>query len=131
MTPKEKTPLQTSEQELRGAGQVQTLNMMIIRGNPLRQSDGKGQSNHPNHHLKRKRAQRGGLVAKMTLPMADHLRILPVELDEAQDDTCPFSSEGGEEHIIKTTGLARGTGTRYQRARRRRQVRLQLPVKSQ
>lgn len=123
MTPKEKTPLQTSGQEHREAGQVQTLNMMIIRGNPLKQSDGKDRSNRPNHHLKRKRAQRGGPVSKMTLAMADHLRIRPVELDEAQDDTCPFSSEGGEEHIIKTTGRARGAGTRCQRARRHRQVR--------
>lgn len=122
MTPKEKALLQTSGKEVRGARQVQTLSMMIIRGSPLKQSDGKDQSNRPNHHLKRKRAQRGGPVSKMTLGVADHLR--KVKLDKAQDDMHPFRPEGGEEHISKTIGQARGTGTRCQRARRRRPVRL-------
>lgn len=122
--PKEKPPLQMSRKGPRGAGQVQTFNMMIIRGNALRRSDGKDQSNHPNHHPKMKWAQRGQQVSKMSPAMADHFRILPVELDEAQDDTHPFRPEGEEEHIIKTKGQARGTGTRCQRARRRRQVRL-------
>lgn len=123
MTPKETTPLQTSGKEFRGAKQVQTLNMMIIRGNTLKQSDGKDQSNRPNHHLKRKPPQRGGPASKKTLAMADHLRILPVKLDEAQDDTHPFRREGEEDHIITTTDPARGPGTRCQRAKRRRQVR--------
>lgn len=124
MTPKENPPLQTSGKVLSGAGQVQTFSMMIIRGNTLRQSNGKGQSKRPNHHLKTKRAQRGGPVSKMTLAMADHLRILPVKLDEDQVDTHPFRPEEGEGHIIQTAGQARGTGTRCLRARRRRQVRL-------
>lgn len=120
MTPKKKTPLQTSGRDLRGAEQVQTLDMMIIRSDTLRQSAGKDQSNHPNHQLKKKRSQRGGAVSKRTLAVAEHLRMLPVKLDEAQDDTHPFKPEGAGEHIIRTTGRARGTGTRCRRARRRR-----------
>lgn len=110
--------------ELRGAGRFQTFNMMIIRGNTLRQSDGRDQSNRPNNQLKMKRAQRGGRVSKMTLLTTDHLRILlPVKLVVAQDEIHPSRPEGGEEHTTKTTGRPRGTGTRYQRARRHRQVR--------
>lgn len=125
MTPKEKISLQRPEREVRGAGQLQTLNMMIIRGNTQRQSDDKGQSNHPDNHLKRRWDQRGGPVVKITQTMADRLRIHPVKLGEARDDTRP---EGGEdEHTIRTTDLAPGTGTRCQRARRHRQVRLKLP----
>lgn len=119
MTPKKKTPFQTSGRELRGAEQDKTLDMMIIRSDTLRQSAGKDQSNHPNHQLKRKQSQ--GAVSKRTLAVAEHLRMLPVKLDEAQDDTHPFRPEGAGEHIIRTTGRARGTGTRCRRARRRRQ----------
>ncbi len=123
MISKETTPLQISGKEVKGAGRVQTLNTMIIRGSTLKQSDGKDQSNRPNHHLKRKWAQRGGPTSKMNLAMAEHLRILMVKQDEARDDTRPFRPEGGEDHIIKTTGQAGGPGTRCQRAKRRRQVR--------
>uniref|UniRef100_A0A671YF64 Nuclear transcription factor, X-box binding 1 n=1 Tax=Sparus aurata TaxID=8175 RepID=A0A671YF64_SPAAU len=60
----------------------------------------------------------------MTLLTTDHLRILlPVKLVVAQDEIHPSRPEGGEEHTTKTTGRPRGTGTRYQRARRHRQVR--------
>lgn len=121
MTPEEKLHLQTSGKDLRGAGQVQTLNKMITRGNTRRRRDARDQSNHPNHRLKTDRAQRGGPASKMSQATADHLRILPVKLDEAQDDTHPSRPEEGEEHIIKTTGQARGTGTRCRRARSRRQ----------
>lgn len=59
MTLKEKPLLQIPGEELRGAGQVQTFDVMIIRGNTLRLSDGKDQSNQPNHHLKKKWTQKG------------------------------------------------------------------------
>lgn len=108
--------------ELRGAGWLWTFNMMNIRGNTLRQSDGRDQSNHPNHQLKMKLTQRGGRMSKMTLVTTDHLRILlPVKLVVAQDEAHPSRPEGGEEHTTRTTGRPRGTGTRYQRARRHRQ----------
>lgn len=100
--------------------------MMILRENLLRSNDATGQLNRPEYNLRRKAAQRGGPVSKMSLAMADHLKILPVELDMAQDDTRPSRPEEGEERIIRTKGQARRTGTRCQRARRRRPVRLQL-----
>lgn len=124
MTTKVKTPLQTSGKGLRGAGQVQTFNTITTRGSTLSQSDDKGRS---NRQLKAKQAQRWWPASNKTTPLATagHLRILPVKLDEAQDDThhCRQPEEGGG-HIIKTTDRARGAGTRCQRAKRRRQVRL-------
>lgn len=122
MTTKVKTPLQTSGKGLRGAEQVQTFNTIITRGSTLSQSDDKDRS---NRQLKAKQAQRWRPVSNKMTPLAtaDHLRILPARLDEAQDDThhCRQPEEGGG-HIIKTTDRARGAGTRCQRAKRRRQA---------
>lgn len=120
MTPKE--TIQRSGKEVRGAEQVQTPNMTTIRLNTLKQSDGKDRSNRPSHHLRRKQAQRSGPVSKMTLATAGHLKILAANLGEvAQGDTHLFRQEGGEDHIIRTTGRARGPGTRCLRAKRHRQ----------
>lgn len=52
--PKGKHTHQTSGKGLRGPGLVQTYPMMSIRGNILRQRDGRDQSNHPNPRLKMK-----------------------------------------------------------------------------
>lgn len=98
--------------------------MMTIRGNTLKQNDGKDQLNHPNHWLRRKCAQRGEPVGRITLVTADLLRIMAVKLREARDDTHRSRAEGREDHTTKTTDPARGSGTRCQRARRLRQVRL-------
>lgn len=122
---KEKPLPQTPGKELRGAGQAQTIGVRIIRGETLMSSDGKDQSKQPNHRFKKKWAQKGQALSKRSLAASDHLRILSAELDEAlQAGTRPSRLEVEEEHIIKTSGQARGTGTRCQRARRRRRVRL-------
>uniref|UniRef100_A0A8D3DB60 Nuclear transcription factor, X-box binding 1 n=1 Tax=Scophthalmus maximus TaxID=52904 RepID=A0A8D3DB60_SCOMX len=130
MTPKEKITLQKLERELSGAEQGQTLNMMIIRRNTLRQSDDKDRSNRSNYQLKRRWARRGEPAAKITRTTADHLRIQTVKLGEVREDTQPSRPKEGDEHTVKTTNLVRGTGTRCQRARRHRQVRLKLLVDS-
>lgn len=122
MTPKEKITLQKLERELSGAEQGQTLNMMIIRRNTLRQSDDKDRSNRSNYQLKRRWARRGEPAAKITRTTADHLRIQTVKLGEVREDTQPSRPKEGDEHTVKTTNLVRGTGTRCQRARRHRQV---------
>lgn len=96
--------------------------MMIITTDTLRRSDGKDQSNRPNHQLKKKPTQREEPVSKRTSAITEHLRVLPVKLDEAQGDTHPFRAEGAGDHINKTTGWAKGSGTRCPRAKRRRQV---------
>lgn len=121
MMPKKKTPPQTPGRELRGAEQVQTSDMMIITTDTLRQSDGKDQSNRPDHQLKKKPTQREEPVSKRTLAITEHLRVLPVKPDEAQDDTHPFRPEGAGDRINKTTGWAKESGTRCPRAKRRRQ----------
>lgn len=95
--------------------------MMIITTDTLRRSDGKDQSNRPNHQLKKKPTQREEPVSKRTSAITEHLRVLPVKLDEAQGDTHPFRAEGAGDHINKTTGWAKGSGTRCPRAKRRRQ----------
>lgn len=98
--------------------------MTVLRRNTRKQIDGKDLSNHPDHRYKRKYARRKEPVSRITLNMADLLRIIHVKQREAQDDTQPTTPEGREDHNTRTTGLVRGTGTRCQRARRLKQVRM-------
>lgn len=96
--------------------------MTIIRRSTLRQSDVKDQLNHSNHHFKRRRGQRREPAAKRTLTRGEHHKILQAKVEEAPEETPPYRAEGGEEQTNKTTNLDRGAGTKYPKAKRRRQV---------
>ncbi|MEQ2208386.1 hypothetical protein XENOCAPTIV_027775 [Xenoophorus captivus] len=96
MVPEKKAPIQRLPKELNRAGQGADLKCTINRGKTGTGSDDADRSSLQKHRLMRRWTQREGLVAKMALNMADHLRILPAKLEKSQGLRNLFREEEGE-----------------------------------